>query len=56
MLQINADEQRYADVLSSRDLRQLGELASGYELLFMDEAQRIPEIGIKAIEGKIEGK
>ncbi|MEZ4869037.1 MAG: ATP-binding protein [Caldilineaceae bacterium] len=46
VLRINADEQRYLNVLSSRDLRQLRNLTSGYELLFVDEAQRIPEIGI----------
>jgi len=45
-LRINADEQRYISVLSSRDLRQLRDLTGGYELLFVDEAQRIPEIGI----------
>ena len=45
-LRINADEQRYINVLSSRDLRQLRGLTGGYELLFVDEAQRIPEIGI----------
>jgi hypothetical protein len=45
-LAINADEARYVDVLSSRDLRQLRELVEGYDLLFIDEAQRIPEIGI----------
>ncbi len=45
-LSINADELRYVNVLSSRDLRQLRDLTGGYELLFIDEAQRIPEIGI----------
>ena len=45
-LAINADELRYAEVLSSRDLRRLRELVEGYELLFLDEAQRIPEIGV----------
>jgi len=45
-LRVNGDEQRYTDVLSSRDLRQLRELTSGYDLLFVDEAQRIPEIGL----------
>lgn len=45
-LSINADERRYVDVLSSRDLRQLRDLIDGYDLLFIDEAQRIPEIGI----------
>jgi len=45
-LAINADEMRYTDVLSSRDLRRLRGLVEGYELLFVDEAQRIPEIGV----------
>ncbi len=45
-LTINADELRYVDVLSSRDLRRLRGLVEGYELLFVDEAQRIPEIGV----------
>ena len=45
-LEINADEQRYTDVLSSRDLPQLRQLVAGYDLLFIDEAQRVPEIGL----------
>jgi hypothetical protein len=45
-LTVNADELRYTDVLSSRDLRRLRGLVEGYELFFVDEAQRIPEIGI----------
>lgn len=45
-LVVNADEIRYADVLASRDLRRLRGLVEGYELLFVDEAQRIPEIGV----------
>ena len=45
-LEINADEQRYHDVLSSRDLNQLRLLVEGYDLLFIDEAQRIPDIGL----------
>lgn len=47
-LSINADEKKYLDVLSSRDKNKLEALVSGYELLFIDEAQRIPEIGINA--------
>lgn len=43
-LSINADEQKYVDVLSSRDFSKLKSLVSGYQLLFIDEAQRIPEI------------
>jgi len=45
-LYINADELRFVDILSSRDLRQLHDLTGGYELIFIDEAQRIPEIGL----------
>ena len=43
---VNGDQSRYTDVLSSRDLGKIKELVAGYELLFVDEAQRIPEIGI----------
>ena len=46
VLEVNADEERYFDVLSSRDSRRLGEFVAGYDLLFIDEAQRIPNIGI----------
>ncbi len=46
VLRINADEQRFINILSSRDLRQLRDLTTGYDLLFIDEAQRVPEIGI----------
>lgn len=45
-LQINADQLKYIDVLSSRDLKQIEALVSGYALLFIDEGQRIPEIGL----------
>jgi predicted AAA+ superfamily ATPase len=43
---VNGDELKYANVLSSRDLNVLRGLVSGYELLVIDEAQRIPNIGI----------
>ncbi len=43
---INADEKKYVDVLSSRDLNKLRLLLEGYDLIFIDEAQRVPEIGI----------
>ncbi|MBU2651039.1 MAG: ATP-binding protein [Bacteroidetes bacterium] len=46
VLKINADEIKYADVLSSRDLDRMKLLVSGYDILFIDEAQRIPDIGI----------
>ena len=45
-LTVNADELRYVEVLASRDLRRLRGLVEGYDLLFIDEAQRIPEIGL----------
>lgn len=45
-LTINGDQSRYLDVLSSRDLGKIRSLVEGYELLFIDEAQRIPEIGL----------
>jgi len=45
-LLINADEKKYGEVLSSRDFRQLYGLVQGYDLLFIDEAQRISDIGI----------
>lgn len=45
-LTINGDQTRFIDILSSRDLNKMKSLLEGYELLFIDEAQRIPEIGI----------
>ena len=45
-LEINADLMQHSQVLSSRDLGKLRGLTDGYDLLFIDEAQRIPEIGI----------
>lgn len=44
--EINADERKYVDILSSRDLNKLRLLVENIDLLFIDEAQRIPEIGI----------
>ena len=43
---INGDQSRYIDILTSRDLNKIKSLVSGYQLLFVDEAQRIAEIGI----------
>ncbi len=45
-LTINGDQNKYLDILSSRDESKIRELVAGYELLFIDEAQRIPEIGL----------
>lgn len=46
ILEINADEKKYQDVLSSQDLNQLQRLVSGYNLVFIDEAQKITNIGL----------
>jgi predicted AAA+ superfamily ATPase len=46
ILRINADELKYIDVLSSRDFSQIKLLVGGYDVLFIDEAQRIPDLGI----------
>jgi uncharacterized protein len=45
-LEINADQMRFNDMLSSRDLSTLRKLVDGYDVLFIDEAQRITDIGI----------
>ncbi|MDD5091684.1 MAG: AAA family ATPase, partial [Candidatus Wallbacteria bacterium] len=45
-LAVSADELRYIEVLSCRDSIRLKSLVSGYDLLFIDEAQRVPDIGI----------
>lgn len=46
VLTINGDQNRFIDIISSRDLGKIKSLVEGYELLFIDEAQRIPEIGL----------
>lgn len=46
VLQISADEAVYIDVLSSKDSSKLRSLVAGYDLLFIDEAQRVPDIGM----------
>ncbi|MDY0281871.1 MAG: ATP-binding protein [Salinivirgaceae bacterium] len=46
VLKINADELKYIETLSSRDFQQMKLLIEGYDCLFIDEAQRIPNIGI----------
>lgn len=45
-LEINADQLKFNDVLSSRDLKKMKELLGDHQLLFIDEAQRISDIGI----------
>jgi len=43
---VNADELFFRDVLSGQDARQLRDLVEGYDVLFIDEAQRVTNIGI----------
>ncbi len=43
---INADELIYRDALASQDRAQLQEVSGDAELLVIDEAQRVPNIGI----------
>lgn len=45
-LYLNADQPKYIDILSSRDAVRLKNLTLGYQLLIIDEGQRIPEIGV----------
>jgi len=45
-LAINGDQSRYIEIISSRNLDKIRSLVTGYELLLVDEAQRIPEIGL----------
>lgn len=56
-LTIYGDEPRFNPDLSSRDSRRLRNLVAGYDVLFVDEAQRVPEIGInlKIIVDQIPG-
>ena len=46
VFEANADQSKYRNILSSADLNQIKRLISGYNLLFIDEAQRIPNIGL----------
>jgi len=43
---INADELIYREALASQNRQRLGEILGDSELLVIDEAQRVPEIGI----------
>lgn len=45
-LRINAEELKYNHVFSSRDLEQMKAVTEGYDLVFIDEAQTIENIGI----------
>ncbi len=43
---INADELRYREALASQDRQRLKEILGDAELLIIDEAQRVPNIGL----------
>ncbi len=43
---INADELRYREALASQDRRILGDILADNQLLVIDEAQRVPNIGL----------
>lgn len=45
-LRVNGDELKYNDILSSQSKTKLESLVSGYDMIFIDEAQRIVNIGI----------
>ncbi len=44
-LLVNADQLRYQDVFSSRDLEKMQEVIGDHQLIFIDDAQNIPSIG-----------
>lgn len=46
VLSVNADFNPHTEVFSSRDPEKLRLFVSGFDYLFIDEAQRIPDIGI----------
>jgi len=45
-VRVNADQARYQEVFSGQDLRKMRDLVEGYEMLFIDEGQKIPDLGI----------
>jgi len=45
-IRANADQARYQEVFSGQDLKKMRDLVEGYDLLFIDEGQKIPDLGI----------
>ena len=45
-LKLSGDEEKTVQVFSSRDLGPMESMVFGYEILFIDEAQRIENIGL----------
>lgn len=54
---VNADQAKYLAVFSGKDLDRMLSLTEGYEMLFIDEAHRIPDIGlnIKILHDEVPG-
>ena len=46
ILKLNGDEEKTARLFSSKDLKKMKEAVSGYDILFIDEAQKIENIGL----------
>lgn len=46
ILSLSGDDERYHTILSSRNAQKIANLIGGTDILFLDEAQRIPDIGI----------
>lgn len=46
ILNITAEELKYTSIFSSRDLKTMSDFVEGYDILFIDEAQIIDEIGL----------
>lgn len=44
-LRVDAEDARYTEVLSSKNVERLKSLVAGYQLVVIDEAQQIPDIG-----------
>lgn len=56
-LSIDGDEKKYHQMFTSGDIARFRELVSGYELFFIDEAQKIPEVStaVRLIHDHIKG-
>ena len=46
LLKLNGDEEKTARLFSARDLNKMKSAVSGYDVLFIDEAQKIKNIGL----------
>ena len=45
-LYLSADLSKNENLLMQRDIKSLSDLTEGYQLLIIDEAQRVPDIGL----------